>query len=79
MNQKSFFSAKREARSAKRAQAREALEVWRICEPRSGSNFSNFSNSHQHDNSGYTIDSHSVQSTSPSTSRALMLKKMHSK
>ena len=27
----------REARSAKRAQAREALEVWRICEPRSGS------------------------------------------
>ena len=32
-----------------------------------------------HDNSGYTIDSHSVQSTSPSTSRALMLKKMHSK
>jgi len=30
---KNHFSA----RSAKRAQAREALEVWRICEPRSGS------------------------------------------
>ena len=37
MGQKSFFSAKREARSAKRAQALEALEVWRICKPRSGS------------------------------------------
>ena len=36
-NRFSARSAKREARSAKRAQARVALEVWRICEPRSGS------------------------------------------